>query len=96
MKRPVPKPMQVNFNEPGLPENARLLQPLVWQDESSYCVLLGSDPQKGVFGCGDTIAAALRNWNQHLQQKLAAEKNSNTIAQFIRDSMNAYVYTING
>jgi hypothetical protein len=95
MKKPGAKPMRVNFNDPAVPENARLLQPIVWQDETSYYVLLGADPQQGVFGCGDSVVTALKDWNQRLQEKLAAEKNSQAIAQFIRESMNAYMYASN-
>jgi hypothetical protein len=87
-------PVSVNFNDPAVPENARLIRPLVWQDENSYCVLLGPDPQNGIFGCGDTVTTALKKWDQQLKNKLSTVKKNEAIAQFIRESMNASVYTI--
>jgi hypothetical protein len=78
-----------------IPENARTLRPLVWQDENSYCVLLGPDPKAGVFACGETVRSALKNWDTNLKSVLATKKTGSELAQFIQDALNASVYDIN-
>lgn len=87
--------VRVNYSDPAVPENARMLRPLVWQDEQSFCVLLGPDPKAGVFGCGETVNSALKDWDFRLKAAMATKKNGTELAQFIRDALNAAVYQVN-
>lgn len=84
----------VDFDDASLPENVRALRPLVWHDEKTYCVLLGSDPKNGIFGCGETVHAALEHWNWNLQERMLRPEADDDVAQFIRDSLNASGYKI--
>lgn len=90
-----PEPVRVNFADPAIPENARMLRPLVWQDEHSFCVLLGPDPKAGIFGSGETVPSALKDWDYRLKAAMATKKPGSELAQFIRDALNASVYEIN-
>jgi hypothetical protein len=85
----------VDFDDESFPENVRVLRPLVWHDATSYCVLLGPDPHNGVFGSGETVAAALEDWNWKVQERMLRPEADDEIAQFIRDSLNASVYKVN-
>jgi len=85
----------VNFDDPSLPEHARQLRPLIWHDGDAYCVLLGPDPQSGVFGCEKSLEAALDDWNNNVRERLAHPRNDDEVAQFIKDNLNASVYKIN-
>jgi hypothetical protein len=77
----------VDFDDPSLPENVRALRPLVWHDKTQYCVLLGPDPDNGVFGRGETVHAALEQWNWNLQERMLRPEADDDVAQFIRDSL---------
>jgi hypothetical protein len=60
------------------------LKPIVFKDGDSYCCVLGPDPQQGVFGCGDTPAEALAEWETNLQLRL---KNANQDDEVVRAVM---------
>jgi hypothetical protein len=87
--------IQLNFDDPNLPMVVRKLQPLVWHDEASICVLLGPDPQAGVFGCGPTVEEALKDWTDHVDEALASSPEGDEVVTYIRDVMNASVKKIN-
>jgi hypothetical protein len=49
---------------------AATLKPVIFINESSYCVLLGESPQNGVFGCGLSVVEALEDWETNLHKML--------------------------
>jgi hypothetical protein len=69
MKANYPDIVDLNFEDRSLPEAVRMFRPVVWHDEFSICVLLGSDPEFGVFGCGDTLEKALNDWSTNLEKE---------------------------
>jgi hypothetical protein len=79
----------VDFDDSSLPENVRALRPLVWHDRTQYCVLLGPDPDIGVFGRGETVDAALEQWSWNLQERMLRPEAEDSVAQFIRNSLDA-------
>jgi hypothetical protein len=70
MNIPDEKRVAVNYSDQTFPEAIKVLQPIVFQEEGSFCCVLGPDPQSGIFGCGDTAERALLDWNTHLQQAM--------------------------
>lgn len=49
---------------------AQKMQPTVYKDGDSFSCLSGPDPETGIFGSGDTPAAAIDNWKSALDNKL--------------------------
>jgi len=48
------------------------LKPVIFQEGNPFCCLLGTDPQAGVFGCGDSLKEAIADWDQHLKERIKA------------------------
>lgn len=63
---------------------AKELRPVVFKEGDSFCVLLGPDPQAGVFGCGSTPKQALSDWEDHLQEHLAGAGDDDEIVQHVK------------
>lgn len=59
----------LDYDDPRLPANVRVFKPVVWRDETLYCVISGPNAQQGIFGCGESIEAALQDWNRRLEKK---------------------------
>lgn len=49
---------------------AQKMQPTVYKDGDSFSCLSGPDRETGIFGSGDTPAAAIDNWKLALDHKL--------------------------
>lgn len=78
----------INFEDKILPVSAKLFKPLVYRDGDNICVVLGPDPQQGVFGCGPTTADALKDWDMHLKERLADSKKDDEVRQYILATLN--------
>ena len=81
----VPSEMKVDidFDDKKVPESARTFQPVLFKDGDSYCCVLGPDPQQGVFGCGKTPIAALKDWDKSLKQRMKANDKNDEVSLFI-------------
>lgn len=49
---------------------AQKMQPTVYKDGDSFNCLSGPDRETGIFGSGDTPAAAIEDWKSALHNKL--------------------------
>lgn len=81
---------QIDFDDLELPLNARVLRPLVYKDEGSFCVVLGPNPQDGVFGCGNSIKEALMDWDVHLKQ-LLSENRKDDFSEFLKSRLRSAI-----
>src|SRR5262245_31497833 len=77
--------VEVDFTDKKLPQSARIFMPIVFKDGDSYCVVLGPDPQEGVFGCGKTTVEALKDWDKNLQKKKDVTDPNDDLAFFINE-----------
>jgi hypothetical protein len=82
------KKIEVDYNDNEIPESVRILKPLLFLEESegelrAYCVVLGPDPQAGIFGCGDTPNEALQDWDNHLQEFKSQHEAGDEVAAYI-------------
>jgi len=86
----VPSEMKVNidFADNKVPESARTFQPVVFRDGDSYYCVLGPDPQEGVFGCGKTPIAALKDCDKSLKQRMKVNDKNDEVALFIHRVLN--------
>ncbi|MDB5253428.1 MAG: hypothetical protein JWP27_2597 [Flaviaesturariibacter sp.] len=62
------KRVDIDFANPALPKAVRMLRPTLYLSRGGYCCLLGPDPLSGVFGQGDTPAAALADWEKSFRE----------------------------
>ena len=81
----VPDSMMVNINyeDSAIPASARKFRPAVYRDGEAFCVLLGEDPQAGIFGCGDSTQNAFRDWDEHFKQRLGNHEPGDELVQLI-------------
>src|SRR3954468_17574205 len=84
----------VNFDDPVLPASIKTFRPLVYQEGEAVCCVLGPDPQEGIFGCGTTVDEAMRDWDEHLQDRIQYHKEDDEVARFISDTLKADVKKI--
>lgn len=56
---------------------AQKMQPTVYKDGDLFSCLSGPDPETGIFGSGDTPAAAIDNWKSALDNKLKKFRGDN-------------------
>jgi hypothetical protein len=75
-------PVEVDFDAGNIPATAKILRPVVWRDGPSVCVVLGPDPAVGVFGCGDDVGEALRDWDHHLNERIRDYREGDEVAEF--------------
>lgn len=80
--------LNIDYENPELPSVVKQLRPAMYLDGNAYCVILGPDPQAGVFGCGNTPAQALDDWTVHLNQRLAEFDADDKIVEEIREELN--------
>jgi len=81
----------VNYDDPQLPKSVRTFRPMVYCEGENFCVLLGPDPQEGVYGCGATVEEALNDWDVQLKDRIQYHKEEDEVATFIEDSLKADV-----
>lgn len=79
--------IDVNYESGNFSKAVRDLRPVVWADERGYCCLLGPDPQEGIMGMGNTIEAALNDWEQQLKERVRTAGVSDDLAQYVIDTL---------
>ncbi|KQM77883.1 hypothetical protein ASE74_15905 [Pedobacter sp. Leaf216] len=52
---------------------AKKLNPSVFRNGGSVCVLYGTDPQHGIFGCGNSVEEALDDWDTNLRKAVSSD-----------------------
>jgi hypothetical protein len=87
----VPKSMLIDIDYEGkdIPASAKEFRPAVYKDGDSFCVLLGEDPQVGIFGCGETKEAAIKDWDAHFSERIKAHAEGDDLLQYIEDTRKA-------
>ena len=63
----IPAEMLIKTKLKGI---AAKLQPQVYKQANSYCVLYGESPQSGIFGSGLSLNEAIINWSDNLHKIL--------------------------
>ena len=76
--------ISIDYDADTTPLSVRQTHPLVFKDGNAVCCVLGPDPQRGIFGCGDTVTAALSDFDVHFQQVLEHPIQGDPVSEFIR------------
>lgn len=79
--------VEVDYEKGAYSEEAKEFRPAVWKDGDSFCALLGPDPQTGIFGCGDSLEDALRDWTHEYQHRLTEPADDDPVVDEIKDSI---------
>ena len=71
--------------------NVQLLKPEVFKDGDSYCCVLGPDPAAGILGRGPTPEAAIRDWDNNLEEFIADPDENDPVAEYVLSTLNSGV-----
>jgi hypothetical protein len=61
--------IKVDYTTGNFPEAAKNFRPDVFKDEEGFYCILGTDPATRVTGRGETVEAALADWDKNYQSK---------------------------
>jgi hypothetical protein len=75
--------IELNYDDPILPELVRRFKPSVWREGEKVCCLLGPDKQTGILGCGESVEDALQDWTTEFHFRLAEANGDDPIANEI-------------
>ena len=89
MNVPEETKVTIDFDDKEQSEAVRTLQPLVFKEDGRFCCVLGPDKQDGVVGYGETVQAALEEWESELRKRIIYPKKNDEVAAFIIDKLNA-------
>lgn len=82
--------IRFDYEAEGVAEPVKQFRPLIYQeDEKTVCVILGPDPQAGVFGCGCTVEEAVSDWVAHFKQ-VASHPGDDEVSRYITDTLNTH------
>lgn len=76
--------VKLDYNAPELPKSVRRTQPLLFRDGDSFCCVLGPDPQAGIFGCGQTVEAALVDFDSSYRKLLDHPRPGDEVSDYIQ------------
>jgi hypothetical protein len=76
-----------NYSDIYLPESVRALKPTLFKVGDLFCCLLGPNPKSGIFGCGNTMRAAVYSWNLHFQEQLKHPTIDEEVMHYINGSL---------
>lgn len=81
--------VSIDYESTGIPATAQLFKPVIYKDGTDYCCLMGPDPQKGIFGCGETPGEAVDDWAQDLEERLERQDPDDEVAAYVRIRLNS-------
>ena len=91
MKVPNEMKVEIDFERPGVPYTANILQPVLFKEGNSYCCVLGPDRQRGIFGCGETPEQALQDWDKHLTERVEQDAPGDELISFVNENLSKQV-----
>ncbi len=86
----IPNEMQVRIDYEcnDLPDLIKQLRPVIWEEGSGYCCLLGPDCKKGVLGYGKSVIEAVTDWELQVKERMACYKSGDEVTGFIMKALN--------
>lgn len=79
--------ISLDYNSGDIPESVKKLKPILFHEGDAFCCLLGSDPQEGIFGCGQTEKEALEDWDNKAKERVKAMEPNDTVVQNIVNTL---------
>jgi hypothetical protein len=84
----------VDYESGSIPVSVKTFEPSVYKHGLFFCCILGPAPETGVFGCGDTLRAALTDWDKQLQERIRDYREGDEVAEYILDTIDASTWAI--
>ena len=82
--------VSVDYENQDLPTSVQQFKPPVFREGNAFCVLLGPDPQSGIFGCGRSVEEALRDWDNHLADEIDNPRENNETTHYVMSHLNTF------
>ena len=82
--------VNIDFSDPILPESVKITRPLLFRVGNLFCCVLGPDPKRGILGCGNTEASALKDFDFHLQELRKNYAADDEVALFVESAYAAH------
>lgn len=60
----------INYDDENNSRFIKRLRPVVFRQGRDYCCLLGSNPEQGIVGRGNTADKAIADWEQQMMHRL--------------------------
>lgn len=79
--------VDINYEDTSLPAHVRNFRPVIFQDGNLVYCFLGPNMQEGILGLGESIAAAMQDWEQKLQERIAKPSEDDQVAREILDNL---------
>lgn len=61
--------IDIDINGNNIPPSVKDLQPLIFKDGDSVCVMQGESPMDGIFGCGKTPEEAMADFQRNYEKE---------------------------
>jgi hypothetical protein len=81
--------LKIDMDSENIPASVKEFRPVVFKEGNAYCCILGPDPQTGVFGCGQSPAEAMQDWDRHLKDLIEKRPEGNPVAEYVTDTLAA-------
>jgi len=81
--------LDIDFERPGIPLSATILQPVLFKDGNDYCCVYGANIENGISGRGETPEKALQDWDKNLEARRKNAPANDELAQFINKTMDS-------
>lgn len=82
---PIEMQVRMDYEQSHWPLLVKELRPIIWEEGSSYCCLLGPDFRDGILGYGSTVKDAVADWELHVHERLAHHEPGDEIAYFVEE-----------
>lgn len=75
--------VKIDFERPGIPHAAIVLQPDLFKDGEKYICALRRDAEFPVLGYGATPEQAVQDWDNHVHERIKHATEDDRLASFI-------------
>ncbi|RZM08379.1 MAG: hypothetical protein EOO88_50320 [Pedobacter sp.] len=79
----------VDFDRPGMPYTATVLQPTVFKQNEKYFCSWGEQLDSAIMGTGETPEQAVQEWDQQLTRRLSEKFSSDSIIAKAKELLDA-------
>jgi hypothetical protein len=86
--------VEIDFTDSHVPDSVKTFQPLLFKEGNEFCCVLGPNPEEGVYGCGETPLAALKDWDKNLQKRKKVNDKNDEVSLYIHRVLNPDENTI--
>lgn len=83
--------IEIDFDRPGIPYTASLLQPVLFKNGNKYCCIWGPDLEKAIVGFGESPEKAIQDWDHVLAKRVDMLKADDMVGMEAKDLLLKHV-----